>query len=152
MGTVYSVQKTKWDQNTPTTKIKTNENAGRVRSSYANYVAAAEQSDIHMFNLPNGARILTMEVAHAALGSSTTLSVGYAAHTKADGTVQAVDVDEYKAAAASTSAAVTGAALTEALGRYSVCDADGTGVPITVSLAGANGTGTISLACTWVID
>jgi hypothetical protein len=152
MATVYSVQKTKWDQDSPTTKIKTNENAGRVRVSYANYVAAAEQSDIEMFNLPNGARILTMEVAHAALGGSTTLSVGYAAHTKADGTAQALDVDEFKAAAASTAIAVTGAALTEALGRHTVCDADGTGVPITVSLAGANGTGAISLTCTWVID
>tara|TARA_R110000751_G_scaffold130194_1_gene232176 strand:- start:5144 stop:5602 length:459 start_codon:yes stop_codon:yes gene_type:complete len=152
MGTVYSVQKTKWDQNSPKTAIKPIEHKGRVRSSYANYVAATEQSDIEMFNLPNGARILTMEVAHAALGSSTTLSVGYAAHTKADGTAQAVDVDEFKAAAASTGVAVTGAALTEALGRYSVVDADDTGMPVTVSLAGANGAGTISLQCTWVLD
>ena len=152
MGTVYSVQKTKWDQNTPTTRIKPIEHGGRVRQSYANYVAAAEQSDIEMFNLPNGARILKMEVAHAALGASTTLSVGYAAHTKADGTAQAVDVDEFKAAAASTGIAVTGAALTEALGRYSVVDADDNGMPVTVSLAGANGTGTISLQCDWVLD
>jgi hypothetical protein len=152
MGTVYSVQKTKWDQSEPKDMIKPNEHYGRVRMSYANYVAAAEQSDIEMFNLPNGARILTMEVAHAALGASTTLSVGYAAHTKADGTAQALDVDEFKAAAASTSIAVTGAALTEALGRHTVCDANGDGVPITVSLAGANGTGTISLTCTWVLD
>lgn len=152
MGTVYSVQKTKWDQNDPKEKIKPIEHAGRVRTSYANYVAAAEQSDIHMFNLPNGARILTMEVAHAALGASTTLSVGYAAHTKADGSAQALDVDEYKAAAASTAIAVTGAALTEALGRHTVCDANEDGVPVTVSLAGANGTGAISLTCTWVLD
>ncbi|MEO2140936.1 MAG: hypothetical protein ABGX63_02015 [bacterium] len=152
MATVYSVQKTKWDQNTPATRIKPNEHYGRVRMSYANYVAAAEQSDIHMFNLPDGARILTMEVAHAALGASTTLSVGYAAHKQADGTVVALDVDEYKAAAASTSIAVTGAALTEALGRHTVLDADKDGVPITVSLAGANGTGAISLTCTWVLD
>ena len=152
MGTVYSVQKTKWDQNSPKEAIKTIEHKGRVRLSYANYVASAEQSDIHMFNLPNGARILTMEVAHAALGSSTTLSVGYAAHTQADGTAQAVDVDEFKAAAASTSIAVTGAALTEALGRHTVMDADEDGGPVTVSLAGANGTGAISLTCQWVLD
>lgn len=152
MATVYSVQKTKWDQNSPKTKIKPIEHAGRVRLSYANYVAAAEQSDIQMFNLPNGARILTMEVAHAALGSSTTLSVGYAAHTDSAGDAVAADVDEYKAAAASTAIAVTGAALTEALGRHTVMDADEDGVPITVSLAGANGTGAISLTCTWVLD
>ena len=152
MATVYSVQKTKWDQNSPKTKIKPIEHAGRVRLSYANYVAAAEQSDIQMFNLPNGARILTMEVAHAALGASTTLSVGYAAHTDSAGDAVAADVDEYKAAAASTAIAVTGAALTEALGRHSVIDANEDGVPITVSLAGANGTGAISLTCTWVLD
>ena len=152
MATVYSVQKTKWDQNSPKTKINTREQAGRVRVAYANYVAAAEQSDIHMFNLPDDARILTMEVAHAALGSGTTLSVGYAAHTNRAGTAVAADVDEYKAAAASTSIAVTGAALTEALGRHTVTDANQDGVPVTVSLAGANGTGAISLTCTYVVD
>ena len=152
MGTVYSVQKTKWDQDTPTTRIKPNEFKGRIRVAYGEYVAAAEQSDIHMFNLPNGARILTMEVAHAALGSSTTLSVGHAAYTDSAGDAVTLDVDEYKAAAASTAIAVTGAALTEALGRYSVVDADETGIPITVSLASANGTGTIKLMCEWVLD
>ena len=152
MATVYSVQKTKWDQDTPTTRIKPNEFKGRVRVAYANYVAAAEQSDIHMFNLPNGARILTMEVAHAALGGSTTLAVGHAAYNNADGTAVAADVDEFKAAAASTGIAVTGAALTEALGRHTVVDADEGGMPVTVSLAGANGTGAISLTCTWVLD
>lgn len=152
MATVYSIQKTKWDQTEPPIMVKTIEHKGRVRSSYANYVASAEQSDIQMFNLPNGARILTMEVAHAALGGSTTLSVGHGAYTQADGTAVVADVDEFKAAAASTAIAVTGAALTEALGRYSVVDADDTGLPITVSLAGANGTGTISLQCTWVLD
>ena len=152
MGTVYSVQKTKWDQDTPATPVKTNEHKGRVRFSFGEYVAAAEQSDIHMFNLPNGARILTMEVVHADLGSSTTLSVGYAAHTKNDGTAQALDVDEYKAAATSNAILTTGAALTKALGRHSVMDADEDGVPITVSLAGANGTGAIELAFTWVLE
>ena len=152
MATVYSIQKTKSDQTEPPIMVKTIEHKGRVRSSYANYVASAEQSDIHMFNLPNGARILTMEVAHAALGGSTTLSVGYAAHTDSAGDAVAADVDEYKAAAASTSIAVTGAALTEALGRHTVCDANEDGVPVTVSLAGANGTGAISLTCTWVLD
>ena len=152
MGTVFSVQKTKWDQDAPTTRIKTIEHRGRVRLSYANYVASAEQSDIQMFNLPNGARILTMEVAHAALGASTTLAVGYAAHTKANGDAQALDVDEYKAAAASTSAPVTEAALTEVLGRHSIIDADEDGTPVTVTLSGANGTGAISLTCTWVLD
>jgi hypothetical protein len=37
-------------------------------------------------NLPNGARIVSGRLAHDALGGSTTLSVGYAAHNNAAGT------------------------------------------------------------------
>lgn len=152
MGTVYSDQKTKWDQNNPTEKIKPIEMGGRVRIAYGSYTAAAEQSDIHMFNLPNGARILDGELVHAALGSSTTLSVGHAAYSNAAGTAVAADVDEFKAAAASTSITTVGCALTAALGKNSVVDADATGLPVTVSLAGANGTGLIELTMTYVID
>lgn len=152
MGTVYSVQKTKWDQNEPTTMIKPNEHGGRVRVSYGKYTAATEQSDIHMFNLPNGARILSMQLVHAALNSSTTLSVGHAAYVNAAGTVVALDVDEFKAAAASTSVTTVGAALTAALGLNTVVDANEDGLPVTVSLAGANGAGIIELTCTWVVD
>ena len=72
--TVFSVQKTKWDQSSPKVNIAANENRGRVRLSYANYDAVAEQDVIEMFNLPNGARILTMEIVHGALGATTTLS------------------------------------------------------------------------------
>ena len=85
MGTVYSDQKTKWDQNNPTEAIKPIEMGGRVRVAYGSYTASAEQSDIHMFNLPNGARILSGELVHVALGSSTTASVGHAAYKNAAG-------------------------------------------------------------------
>ncbi len=152
MGTVYSDQKTKWDQNNPTEKIKPNELGGRVRIAYGSYTASAEQSDIHMFNLPNGARILSGQLVHAALGSSTTLSVGHAAYKNAAGTDVALDVDEFKAAAASTSVSTVGCCLTAALGLNSVVDADSDGIPVTVSLAGANGTGLIELTMTYAID
>jgi hypothetical protein len=105
-----------------------------------------------MFTIPNGARLLSGAVSYDALGSSTTISVGYAAHTKADGTAQALDVDEYKAAAASTSAQSVAVLDTIALGKNSVADADKDGVPVTVTLAGANGTGTIMLQMFYVID
>ena len=99
MATTYSVQKTKWDQDTPTTRIKPNEQAGRVRVAYALAEAASlAVGPIEMFNLPNGARILSGELMHDALGSSTTASVGHAAYKNAAGTVVALDVDEYKAA------------------------------------------------------
>ena len=43
-------------------------------------------------------------------------------------------------------------AATVALGRNSVIDADKDGIPITVSLAGGNGTGLIELLMTYVLD
>ena len=152
MGTVYSDQKTKWDQNDPSEMIKTIEKGGRVRVAYGSYTAATEQSDIHMFNLPNGARVLSGELSHAALGSSTTLSVGHAAYNNSAGTAVALDVDEYKAAAASTGVVTVAIAATVALGRNSVINADKDGIPVTVSLAGANGAGLIELLMTYVLD
>ena len=105
-----------------------------------------------MFNLPNGARILSGEVVHDALGGSTTLSVGHAAYVNSSGTAVALDVDEYKAAAASTSVTTVGCALTSALGKNSVVDANEVGIPITVVIAGAAATGTIELTMLWVLD
>tara|TARA_R100000234_G_C5001895_1_gene180699 strand:+ start:2907 stop:3371 length:465 start_codon:yes stop_codon:yes gene_type:complete len=154
MATVYSVQKTKWDQNTPKEFIKPNELSGRVRIAYASYEASSLSAGdvIEMFNLPNGARILSGELVHDALGSSTTLSVGHAAYTNSAGTAVALDVDEYKAAAASTSITTVDIAATSALGKNSVVDANEDGIPITVVLAGAAGTGTIELTMYYVVD
>ena len=153
MATTYSVQKTKWNQDTPTTRIKPNEQAGRVRVAYALAEAASlAVGPIEMFNLPNGARILSGELMHDALGGSTTASVGHAAYKNADGTVVALDVDEYKAAAASTGIATVGVAATSALGRNSVVDADSDGIPVTVVIAGAAATGTIELTMLYVVD
>jgi len=137
---------------TPSEKVKTNELAGRVRIAFAEYEASAEQSTIHMFSIPNGARLLSGTVAYDALGSSTTISVGYAAHNKADDTAESADVDQYKAAAASTSAESVVVLDTIALDKNAVTDANKDGVPVTVTLAGANGTGTIQLQMLYVID
>ena len=153
MATTYSAQKTKWDQNSPKTRIKPNEQAGRVRIAYASYEASAVAvGTIEMFNLPNGARILSGEVVHDALGGSTTVSVGHAAYTNAAGTVVALDVDEFKAAAASTAIATVGIAATSALGRNTVVDANEDGIPVTVVTAGAAATGTIELTMMYVVD
>jgi len=148
----YSVQKTKWSQNNPTERVKTNEQAGRVRIAYATYEASAEQATIEMFNLPNGARLLRGYLGHDALGSGTTLSVGYAAHTTSAGATVALDVDQYKAAAASTADGVTAFPATMALDAFAEMDADATGVPITVTIAGGDATNTISLCMEYVVD
>ena len=148
----YSVQKTKWSQNNPTERVKTNEQAGRIRVAYATYEASAEQSTIEMFNLPNGARIVAGYLGHDALGSSTTLSVGYAAHTSSARASVSADVDAYKAAAASTADAVTAFPTTMAKLAMSEVDANQDGLPVTVTLAGANGSNTISLEMFYVVD
>ena len=139
-------------QSTPSVKLNTNELAGRVRVAFAEYEADAEQSTITMFTIPNGARLLSATVSHDQLAASSTLSVGNAAYTDADGTAVALDVDAYKAAAASTTATSSDALVTMALGKNAVVDANEDGLPVTVTLAGANGTGTIQLQMFYVLD
>ena len=154
MATVYSVQKTKWDQNVPSQKIDTTELAGRVRVAFAEYEAAslAINDVIQMFNLPNGARIVSGRLAHDALNSSTQLSVGYAAHTSSAGSTVALDADAYKAAASSASASAVNVANTIALGENSIVDANKDGLPVSITLTGANASGTIQLTMFYVVD
>ena len=154
MATVYSIQKTKWDQNVPSEKIETTELAGRVRVAFAEYEAAslAINDVVEMFNLPNGARIVSGRLAHDALNSSTQLSVGYAAHTNSAGSTVALDADAYKAAASSASASAANVANTIALGENSVVDANKDGLPVSVTLTGAVASGTIQLTMFYVVD
>ncbi|UWJ03699.1 TonB-dependent receptor domain protein [Pelagibacter phage Skadi-4 EXVC104P] len=132
-------------------KISTTELHGRVRVAYADFTAAAAQETINMFKLPDGARIIGGRLNHAALGSSTTVSVGHAAYTQADGTAVAADVDEYKAAASSASATGSAVASTTALGENSLVDAPD-GLIVTATTAGANATGLITVQMTYVLD
>ena len=137
---------------TPSEKVKTNELYGRVRSAFAEYEASAEQSTITMFTIPNGARLLSATVSHDALAASTTLSVGNAAYTDADGTAVALDVDEYLAATSSTGAVGHDVANTIALGENSVVDANEDGLLVTATIAGGDGTGTVQLSMFYVLD
>ena len=132
-------------------KISTTELHGRVRVAYADFTADAAQETINMFKLPDGARIIGGRLNHANLGTSTTVSVGHAAYTQADGTVVALDVDEYKAAASSASATGSAIAATTALGENSLVDAPD-GLIITATTAGANATGLITVQITYVLD
>ncbi len=132
-------------------KISTTELHGRVRVAYADFTADAAQETINMFKLPDGARIIGGRLNHAALGSSTTVSVGHAAYTKADGTAVALDVDEYKAAASSASATGSAIAATTALGENSLVDAPD-GLIVTATTSGADATGLITVQMTYVLD
>ena len=154
MATVYSVQKTNWNQTVPAVNNKTNEMGGRVRIAHGVYEASSLASGdvIEMFNIPNGARLIEGSLAHDALGASTTLSVGYAAHTDSSGSAVSAGAAAYKAAAASTGAQKVDILATLALGSGTVVDADKDGLPVSVTMGGAAGTGTIEVTIKWVLD
>mgnify|MGYP001344504981 FL=1 len=153
MATVYSVQRTN-SRATPITKNPANVKAGRVRIAHGVYEASSLASGdvIEMFTLPDGARLIEGSLAHDALGSSTTLSVGYAAHTNAAGTAVSAAAAAYKAAAASTSAQKIDIIATLALGSGTVTDTNEDGVIATVTMGGAAGTGTIEVTIKYAVD
>jgi|TARA_R100000482_G_scaffold120841_1_gene66459 hypothetical protein len=153
MATVYSTQRTN-SRATPAVMNKANELGGRIRVAHGTYEASSLASGdvIEMFILPDGARLLEGSLAHDAMGSSTTLSVGYAAHTNAAGTAVSAAAAAYKAAAASTSAQKVDIIATLALGSGTELDANEDGVPITVTMGGAAGTGTVELTIKYVVD
>ena len=153
MATVYSTQRTN-NRATPVAMNKANEMGGRIRVAHGVYEASSLASGdvIEMFILPDGARLLEGSLAHDALGSSTTLSVGTAAHTNAAGTAVSASAAAFKAAAASTSAQKVDILATLALGSGTETDTDGNGVAVTVTMGGAAGTGTIELTIKYVVD
>ena len=152
MATVYSAQRTN-SRATPAVMNQANELSGRVRVAYGTYEASslAGASVIEMFVLPDGARLVQGNLAYDALGSGTTLSVGYAAHTNAAGTAVSAAAAAYKAAAASTSAQKVDVLATIALGSGTETDTNEDGVAITVTNAGT-ATGSIELTIMYVVD
>jgi hypothetical protein len=153
MATVYSAQRTN-SRATPAVMNKANELAGRIRVAHGTYEASSLASGdvIEMFTLPDGARLLEGSLAHDALGGSTTLSVGYAAHTNSAGTAVSAAPAAYKAAAASTSAQKVDILATLALGSGTETDTNEDGVVITATMGGAAGTGTIEVTIKYVVD
>lgn len=153
MATVYSAQRTN-SRATPAVMNKANEMSGRIRVAHGTFEASSLASGdvIEMFIMPDGARLLEGSLAHDAMGSGTTLSVGYAAHTNAAGTAVSAAAAAYKAAAASTSAQKVDVIATLALGSGTELDANEDGVPVTVTMGGAAGTGTVELTVKYVLD
>lgn len=154
MATLYSNQKTKWSQNVPSEKIDTNELSGRVRVAFADVtLASAQIGDIvELVNLPNGARIIDGYLTNAALGASTTLSVGNVAYKNAAGTVVVLAAASFLAATSTSSAARTDIFATIALGAGSVVNANEDGLPISITLAGGAASGVVQIAIRYVVD
>jgi hypothetical protein len=153
MATVYSAQRTNAIAD-PSVNNKANEFAGRVRIAHGTYEASSLASGdvIEMFTLPDGARLIGGSLAYDALGASTTLSVGYAAHTNAAGTAVSASAAAYKAAASTATAGKVDVLATLALGSGSEVDANEDGMVVTATMGGAAGTGTIELTIMYVVD
>jgi hypothetical protein len=153
MATVYSAQRTNTRAN-PTVKNQANEMGGRVRIAHGTYEASSLASGdvIEMFVLPDNARLISGFLANDALGSSTTLSVGYGAHTNAAGTAVSLSAAAYLAATSTSSAAKTQILATLALGSGTEVNANANGMPVTVTLGGATASGTIELTIMYALD
>lgn len=153
MATVYSAQRTNTRAN-PTVKNKANELGGRVRIAHGTYEASSLASGdvIELFVLPDGARLISGFMANDALGASTTVSVGYAAHTNAAGTAVSASAAAYLAATSTSSAAKTAILATLALGSGSEVDANANGMTVTATMGGAAGTGTIEVTIMYAVD
>lgn len=153
MATVYSAQRTNALAN-PVVNNKANELGGRVRIAHGTYEASALASGdvIEMFVLPDGARLISGSLAYDALGASTTLSVGYAAHVASDGSAVNASAAAYKAAASTATAGKVDVLATLALGSGSEVDANEDGMVVTATMGGAAGTGTIELTIMYAID
>ena len=79
MATVYGVNFTKFDQNTPKEMVNVAEHGGRMRVQYDTYEAAAlaATSTISVAKLPKGSRVWQVVLVADAGGAATsTLSVG----------------------------------------------------------------------------
>ncbi len=154
--TVYSDVRTDTTQDDPSEFVKANQLAGVLRVARGVFEASSQAADtIEMFALPNGSRIVSGTLCHDALGSGTTLAVGHAAYTDSSGSAVTADADEFKAAAASTSAQCVDVAATLALGANTevgldLSDADNEYV-VTVTSTGTT-TGTIELTMFYVVD
>jgi hypothetical protein len=133
---------------------KANEMSGRVRIAHGTYEASSLASGdvIEMFTLPDGARLIEGSLAHDALGGSTTLSVGFAAHTNAAGTAVSAAPAAYKAAAASTGAQKVDILATLALLSGTETDTNADGVIVTATMGGAAGTGSIEVTIKYAVD
>lgn len=153
MATVYSAQRTN-SRAIPSVNNKANELGGRIRVAHGTYEASSLASGdvIEMFVLPDGARLIEGSLAYDALGASTTLSVGYGAHTNAAGTAVSASAAAYKAAASTATAGKVDVLATLALGSGTEVDANEDGLPVTATMGGAAGTGTIELTIKYVVD
>jgi len=169
MATTYGNNKRKQIESITNPRTMTNvaEQGGRMRVMYDTYEADGNTSTnntgangtiVVIGSLPKGARVWNVMLQADALGSSVTLSAGYAAHTNSDTEAAvAVDIDAFIAATAMNTAKK---AIHSSWGPQTATSIDNTGfecvdkngTDIIVDIDAAHATGTIKSAIFYTID
>jgi len=111
------------------------------------------------FTVCNDTLDLTLKVAKSTLGQSQSEYEGKSKqihscnyrHSALKGIILYTN-ERHRTYSRITFASTVDIVATSALGKNTVVDADGDGIPITVVLAGATGSGTIELTMYWVLD
>ena len=151
----------------PRTMTNVSEQGGRMRVMYDTYEAdgntatnnsGANGTVVVIGSLPKGVRIWNVMLQADALGSSVTLSAGYAAHTNSD-TEAAVSLD-LVAFIAATAMNTAKKAIHSSWGPQTATSIDNTGfecvdkngTDIIVDIDAAHATGTIKSAIFYTID
>ena len=108
------------------TPLTASAQSGKVRVAYATYTFAssAEDTEVNLFTIPHGARLISGTLVHAALGSTTELDIGYKAINAAGAAV--ADADKFLDGTVTTGAAKVSFLATEALGFGNVVGGDET--------------------------
>tara|TARA_R110000787_G_C13115138_1_gene414122 strand:- start:49 stop:501 length:453 start_codon:yes stop_codon:yes gene_type:complete len=138
---------------TPSVKLVTTELTGKIRIAYADFTfASTAVGSVNMFKIPNNARLISGRVYGAGIGTSVTLSVGFAAHTTSAGVAVAVNTAKYFALAAANGVVDSDILATVALGENSLVDTNSDGLIVTATTAAAAATGLISVKMLYAFD
>jgi len=171
MATTYGNNKRKSVSSitSPTEMVSVAQQGGRLRVMYDTYEAdgntatnnsGANGTVIVIGTLPKGARIWNIIVQADALGSSVTLSAGYAAHTNSDsGASVALDLVAFIAATAMNTAKKVltmswglTAAAAQSIDNLGFEGVDKNGTDIVIDIDAAHATGTIKSAIFYTLD
>jgi hypothetical protein len=169
MATTYGNNKRKQIESitNPRTMSNVAEQGGRMRVMYDTYEAAGDVANdnsgsngtvVVIGTMPKGARIWNVMLQADALGSSVTLSAGYAAHTNSD-TDASVSID-LVAFIAATAMNTAKKVIHSSWGPQTATSIDNTGfecvdkngTDIIVDIDAAHATGTIKSAIFYTID
>ena len=171
MATTYGNNKRKSvaSVTNPTEMVNVAESGGRMRVMYDTYEADGNTSTdntgangtvVVIGTLPKGARIWNIILQADALGSSVTLSAGYAAHTNSStGATVAVDLVAFIAATAMNTAKKVlsmswgyNEAASDSIDNLGFECVDDAGTDIVVDIDAAHATGTIKSVIFYTLD